>query len=217
MKGSEERLEMTIAREVRCNYLIYFPSDYEEGTEPGFPLLMFLHGAGERGDDLDQVKVHGPPKLIEAGEELPFVVVAPQCPAEQWWTPEIPDAVMTKVVGQHNIDVDRVYVTGLSMGGYGTWLLANAHPGRFAAIAPICGPFAWVEPQNFVDLPIWCFHGAMDATVPVEDSIKMVKMLRGAGCDVRFTVHPDAEHDSWTETYANPGLYEWLLGQRRKG
>jgi len=217
MKGIENRLSRTAKKRIACRYLLYLPKRYKAEGGKGFPLLLFLHGAGERGDDLERVKVHGPPRLIEAGKNLPFVVVAPQCPAGEWWTTDVLDAVLREVVEKHNIDEGRIYVSGLSMGGYGTWLLANQFPNRFAAIAPICGPFVWVNAENFKSLPVWCFHGAMDEVVPIQDSIKMVKMLRRAGCDVRFTVYPDAEHDSWTETYNNEALYEWLLQHKRSG
>jgi len=122
---------------VRLNYLLYLPKNYD--SKPAWPLVLFLHGAGERGDDLDLVKKHGPPKLVEAGKEFPFVLVSPQCPADHWWQPQELTALLDEIVEKQKIDKDRIYVTGLSMGGFGTWSLAAYSPKRFAAIVPVCG------------------------------------------------------------------------------
>lgn len=161
------------------------------------------------------VKQNGPPRLIERGAELPFVVVAPQCPADTWWKTDSLIALLDHILDQLDIDPRRIYVTGLSMGGYGTWALADACPERFAAIAPICGPFRYIDPARFKTTPVWCFHGAMDDIVPVNDSVRMVRRLREAGQDVRFTVYPDAGHDSWTQAYDEPELFDWLLTHSR--
>jgi predicted peptidase len=179
--------------------------------------MLFLHGIGERGDDLDKVKVHGPPKLIEAGQDLPFIVVSPVCPLTKTWetsTFEL-SALLDEIVEKYKVDQDRVYLTGLSMGGFGTWALAQYTPNRFAAIVPICGGGDPRSVRRIVHLPAWVFHGAKDRSVPLERSETMVAALKKAGGDVRFTVYPNAEHDSWTQAYATPELYEWLLQQKR--
>ena len=119
------------------------------------------------------------------------------------------------MLNDFNIDTSRVYLTGLSMGGWGTWDLANQISDRLAAAIPICGPFLRVNPENFKDLPIWCFHGAMDSVIPVDDSVRMVKLLREAGCSVQFTTYANADHDSWTGTYNNPEIYNWLLSHSK--
>ncbi len=197
---------------IEQRYLLYLPDDYSEARE--WPLVFFLHGAGERGDDLDRVKVHGPPKLAEQGRSFPFVLVAPQVEKEGRWTVEFFDRVFDDVVSRYRIDRSRIYLTGLSMGGEGTWRVALAHPDRFAAIVPICG---WSFPEDastLKDVAIWVFHGAMDNVIPVSQSSVMVDALVRAGGRVRYTVYPDAEHDSWTVTYENPDLYEWMLGHR---
>lgn len=200
--------------QVRMKYLLYLPKDYDQ--KESWPLLLFLHGAGERGDNLELVKKHGPPKLIDAGQEFPFVVVSPQCPAGRWWAPLELGTLIDEIVENYKVDEDRIYVTGLSMGGFGTWALAIDQPARLAAIAPICGGG---EPLMLrllpIKVPAWVFHGAKDTTVPVERSQQMVEALKQAGSSVKFTVYPEAGHDSWTETYANPELYRWLLEQRR--
>lgn len=204
-------LERTI--DVRIQYLLYLPKDYDQ--QASWPLLLFLHGAGERGDDLNQVKTHGPPKLIEAGQEFPFIVVSPQCPRNRQWEPFTLAALLDDITEKYHVDQDRIYVTGLSMGGFGTWSLFAHQPSRFAALVPICGGGEPIIAKLFKPIPTWVFHGAKDNVVPLRRSEVMVDALRQAGGDVQFTVYPDAGHDSWTETYANPALYEWLLQQKR--
>jgi predicted peptidase len=177
--------------------------------------MLFLHGAGERGDDLELVKKHGPPKLIEAGKNFPFIVVSPQCLLGRWWEPVELAALLDEIVEQHKVDEERIYVTGLSMGGFGTWSLAAYQPARFAAIVPICGGGDPFLTMLFAHIPAWVFHGAKDPVVPLERSEKMVEALRKLGGNVKFTVYPEATHDAWTETYANPQLYKWLLQRKR--
>jgi predicted peptidase len=206
---------LKVREDVRYSYLLYLPRGYSRKASDGFPLVFFLHGAGERGSNLKQVTVHGIPKHLEEGEEFPFVVVAPQCPKGRIWDPHVLEALLDRILADCNIDENRVYVTGLSMGGLGTWMLAHLCPDRLAAVAPICGPFVWLSPERFKDLPIWCFHGAMDGVVSIEDSVRMVRGIRNAGGHVRFTVYPDTDHNSWAETYSNPDLYRWLLKHRR--
>ena len=217
MKKEQHRtVALRVRRTAKCGYLLYLPAGYDRRAAGGFPLILFLHGAGERGANMKLVSIHGIPRRIENGDEFPFVVVAPQCPAGQTWDPWVLEALLDRVIADHNIDESRIYVTGLSMGGCGTWALANLCPERLAAIAPICAPYVWIPGDRFKSLPVWCFHGAMDGGVPVTDSVEMVREIRRAGGAVRFTVYPDADHDSWTETYNNPALYRWFLGHRRK-
>jgi predicted peptidase len=198
---------------VRLKYLLYLPKDYE--SKKAWPLVLFLHGAGERGDNLDLVKKHGPPKLVAEGKEFPFVLVSPQCLAGRWWEPVELSALLDEVEEKHKIDKDRVYVTGLSMGGFGTWTLEAYAPKRFAAIVPICGGGEPIIVKLVPQVPTWVFHGAKDPAVPVARSEDMVKALKAAGATVKFTVYPDAFHDSWTQAYNDPKLYEWLLAQKR--
>jgi len=197
---------------VEMDYLLSLPEGYDEKAE--WPLLIFLHGSGERGDDLELVKTHGPPKKIAAGHEFPFIVVSPQCPAYQGWQPVVLDALLDDLIGKLKVDEKRVYLTGLSLGGRGTWRWAAVSPERFAAIAPICGPADRSAAKVLAKKPIWVFHGAKDQAVPVEQSKRMVKALKKQGSDVKLTIYPEAGHDSWTETYDNPELYEWLLKQK---
>jgi predicted peptidase len=195
------------------HYLLYLPEDYADGAD--WPLMLFLHGAGERGDSLDMVAVHGPPRLIREGRSFPFIVASPQLPAGQFWHPGTLQVLLDDLVARYRVDEERIYVTGLSMGGFGTWALAMDRPERFAAIAPVCGGGDLARVCSLRALPAWAFHGAQDDVIPVRRSQELVDALDACGGTVRFTVYPEAGHDSWTETYANPELYDWLLQHRR--
>ena len=192
-------------------YLLYKPKNYSEKTPN--PLLIFLHGAGERGDDLELVKIHGPPKLIEQGVDLPFVVASPQVALNEWWSPSTVVWLLKDIQSRLNIDPKRVYLTGLSMGGYGTWETAIRYPNLFAAIVPICGRGDPAMAERIKHIPTWIFHGAKDDVVPIKYSEAMYEALKPYG-NVEFTVYPEAMHDSWTETYADMKLYEWLLSHK---
>jgi predicted peptidase len=211
--GSQQACKLDRTARVTLDYLLYLPKDY--AGKPAWPLMLFLHGAGERGDNLDVVKVHGPPKLIAAGKEFPFIVVSPQCPKGRWWNAFELAALLDEISEKYKVDQDRIYVTGLSMGGFGTWSLAAYQPKRFAAIMPICGGGDAIVTKLFKTVPAWVFHGAKDSVVPVERSEVMVDALEKAAGTVKFTVYPEAGHDAWTETYANPEVYQWLLQQKR--
>jgi predicted peptidase len=215
-KQEAQSFSKQIVRTVGLKYLAYVPNDYDKDPGRKWPLILFLHGAGERGSDVEKVKVHGPPKLVAQGKELPFVVISPQCPENQWWSTETLLALLDEVGGKYRIDPDRVYLTGLSMGGFGTWALAAAAPERFAAIAPICGGGDRIQARRLRGMPIWAFHGAKDTVVPLSESERMVEAVKAAGGEARLTVYPEAAHDSWTETYNNPELFEWFLKHRRK-
>jgi predicted peptidase len=212
-----------ITRTVGLEYLLHLPKGYEEDPARRWPLVLFLHGAGERGDDLSKVKVHGIPKVVEKAparvKELPFIAVSPQCPAGSWWSHLdnvlALSALLDEIEVTHRVDPDRIYLTGLSMGGFGTFALAGAEPERFAALLPICGGGDRVSAMRASKIPTWVFHGARDETVPLRSSVEMVETMARSGGSPRFTVYPDAGHDSWTQTYENPEVYRWLLSQVR--
>ncbi|MDX2444112.1 MAG: prolyl oligopeptidase family serine peptidase [Bacteroidales bacterium] len=193
-------------------YLLYLPGNYKK-TE--LPLIMFLHGAGERGSNIELVKKHGPPKLVEQND-FPFIIVSPQCPAEKWWDINLLNELLDEVTKLYKVDKSRIYLTGLSMGGYGTWALAAKYPQKFAAIAPICGGGDPNNAESIKSIPTWVFHGAKDSVVPLSESEKMVKALRKVDGFVTFTVYPEAGHDSWTDTYNNEALYDWFLNYQKK-
>lgn len=212
-----------ISKQVSLDYLQYLPQDHGKDPTKKWPMILFLHGAGERGDDINLVKKHGIARVVEE-RDLPFVTIAPQCPVNHWWSDFLPvlDSLVSQAVQTLNVDPLRVYLTGLSMGGFGTWHLAAEYPHRFAAIAPICGGVSWMYgfPQRVSEIahvPTWVFHGAKDSIVPVKASEDMVSALKDCGSDVRFTVYPEADHDSWTETYNNPELYDWFLAHSKAG
>ena len=208
-KTFEQEITMT----AKLSYLLSLPADYEKSTD-SWPLVLFLHGSGESGSDLNKVKAHGPPKLVETRGPFPFILVSPQSPGRSW-DPEVLNALVDSLVKEHRVDRDRVYVTGLSMGGFGTWALAAAYPDKFAALAPICGGGNPADARKLARLPIWVFHGAKDSVVPLKRSSQMVDALKAVGGNPQFTVYPDAAHDSWTETYDNPEFYRWLLAKKR--
>jgi predicted peptidase len=214
-----------LQRSGELKYLLQLPPEYSnKKNAPRWPLMLFLHGAGERGTDVQRASIHGPLKLVRQGTHFPFIIVAPVCPAKERWQTEPLLQLLDKLEKSYRVDTNRVYVTGLSMGGYGTWALGLATPERFAAIAPICGGANLIDvilgsrdrERALKSLPIWAFHGAKDPVVPLEESERVVNALEKAGAkNVKLTVYPEALHDSWSETYANPAFYEWLLAQRR--
>lgn len=204
-----------VKKKVEMNYLLYLPKNYNTAQEK-IPLLLFLHGSGERGNDINLVKTHGPAKLIEQGKDFPFIVVSPQCPENVWWSTDDLSALIDDVVQKYNVDEKRIYVTGLSMGGFGTWALAEKYPDKFAAIAPVCGGGNPLTICKIGKLPVWVFHGAKDPVVPIKESQQMVDALKKCGNEAKLTVYPEAGHDAWTETYSNPELYDWLLKQKKQ-
>ena len=205
------KFEKQIVKTLKADYLLYLPKDYGKDAGKKWPVLFFLHGSGESGLDIEKVKANGPPKRIAAGKEFPFIVVSPQS-LGGGWNVEILNNLLDEVIKTYAVDEDRIYLTGLSMGGYGTWAWAQDSPKRFAAIAPICGGGMPRRARVLKDMPIWVFHGAKDPTVPIKEAEDMVAALKSAGAnDVKFTVYPEAGHDSWTATYDNPELYDWFL------
>jgi predicted peptidase len=211
-----------IVKRVRLRYLLWLPPDYDDAAAQSLPLILFLHGRGERGDDLSLVMRYGLPQRLAQGFELPCIVAAPQCPADSDWTlhDDALIALIDELAAIYPVDQGRIHLTGLSMGGRGAWRLAAANPERFAALVPICARRPdWLRSPEAASLlcgiPIWVFHGAQDPIVTVEESDLMVAALRECGAEVRYTVYPDAGHDSWTQAYAEPELYTWMLGQHR--
>ncbi len=223
LRQQAQRFEQVASRTHALSYLLHLPQGYEAQGARRWPLMVFLHGAGERGTNLAAVAVHGPPKLVESRPEFPAVVVSPQCPANTSWDVETLDALLSDLLARHAVDPKRVVLTGLSMGGYGTWAWAIAHPERFAGIAPICGGGSTIDlllasgtrREHLRQLPVWAFHGAKDTVVVPAESERMVEAFKRLGNSPRLTVDPEAGHDSWTAAYQDPAVQEWLLTQRR--
>ena len=203
-------------------HLVTLPPNYDREPEREWPLLVFLHGDQTCGDDLERVREVGPHREITEGRTFPTIVVSPQCPAGSCWLPEQILDLVDEIVATYHVDADRIYLTGFSMGGYGTWVTAITAPGRFAAIAPLCGtpgaaastPAAQTEAlARILHLPIWAFQGARDPACSPAAHQATIAMLTALGAQPRYTLYPDAAHDIWTRTYADPELYEWLLRQ----
>ncbi len=179
------------------------------------PLMIFLHGTGERGANLDQVKVHGTPKIADRDPKFPFLLVSPQLPADQDWDLAKLNALLVWALRSLPADPDRVYLTGLSRGGHATWRWAAAEPRRFAAIAPVAGTGQPAYACALKAMPVWAFHGDRDDVVPPEGSFAMARAIRACGGAPRLTIYPDLGHNSWDPAYDDPALYLWLLAQRR--
>jgi len=218
---------------VVLNYRLMKPIDFD--SEKRYPLVVFLHGAGERGSDNNSQLKHGAKEFAtdENRKKYPAYVLAPQCPSGlKWvevdWTlprseiPEAPSQSMVLLKGlidtmkeSSNINKSRIYITGLSMGGYGTWDAVARYENLFAAAAPICGGGDPKTVSRFAKLPLWCFHGSEDPTVPVGRSREMIDALKAIGASPRYIEYAGVEHDSWTETYKNPELFSWLFEQKK--
>jgi predicted peptidase len=214
--------DFPLSKTVRLNYLLHVPRQAEgDGANETLPTILFLHGLGESGDDPSAVLREGLPPVVAQQADFPFIVIAPQCPWNTWW-PELADS-LNQLLAQCGatlpIDKRRLYLTGLSMGGFGSWYLGALWPMRFAAIAPICGGGLMfhgfpARVEALKDTPVWAFHGALDDVVPLAESQRLVQALQEYGGRVKFTVYPRAAHNSWTETYNNPELYSWFLSHR---
>jgi predicted peptidase len=208
-----KHFEASIKVTAKLDYLLFLPERYAKSKQR-WPLMLFLHGAGESGTNLAKLKILGPPKVVESKPDFPFILVSPQSP-RGGWDPDTLNALLDDVLRKYRVDKDRVYLTGASMGGSGTWRLAAEHPERFAAIVPVCGRGDPADAPKLARLPIWVFQGAKDPVVRLAGTEAMVEAVKAAGGNVKFTVYPDAAHDAWTETYNNPELYQWLLAQKR--
>ena len=218
--GKQVACAFTTKAGVQVKYLLYLPSDYAESKRQ-WPLVLFLHGRGESNGPLKLVTKWGPPRMAARGDKLPYILVSPQCPPEDHWSKPKQHVrlheLLDLVLQQHAVDQDRVYLTGLSMGGYGSWTLAGQRPERFAAVAPICGGGKPGDAQRLKKLPIWVFHGDQDTAVPLTKSLEMVDAIRKAGGkQLRFTTLEHVGHNSWSAAYATPGLFNWMLSKRRQ-
>lgn len=198
------------------DYVMCFPDDYSPDKK--YPLLIYLHGAGSRGGDISIVSdaVTGPIGEINRGRKLPFIIAAPQCNVKMWF--EISETVLgfiDMVAARPDVDRTRVYLSGTSMGGYACWYFAMFRADLFAAILPVCGGGLPAFASYLKGLPVWAHHGALDNVVDVNESLAMVRQLRRLGSEVRLTIYPDREHDSWVPAFADPEVYTWLLTHRR--
>ncbi|HVV73887.1 MAG TPA: prolyl oligopeptidase family serine peptidase [Verrucomicrobiae bacterium] len=216
--GKQVEQELKTENGKSIKYLLFLPKEYDS-SDSKWPLLLFLHGRGESDGPLSIVKKWGPPRFIDHGANYHYVVVSPQCPPapESWPKPDqqaLLVALLDHICKTYKIDDDRVYLTGLSMGGYGTWRLAADHPERFAAVVPVCGAGNPADAEKLKNLPIWVWHGTEDPAVPFQRSVEMVDAIKKAGSStIRFTTLEHVGHNCWEAAYATPGLYEWLNEQ----
>jgi predicted peptidase len=213
IRGSEK----TMVSET-LEYYLYFPPEYQTEPDRTFGLLLFLHGGGESGRNLELLITQGPPKRLLEGPDLPYLVLAPQHPyPKKWWNTRAVKQLLDQVVRQHRVDTDRLYLTGLSRGASACWEMAVQYPDTFAAMAVVCGmtpvPYAhWIDPE----LPIWVFHGTADPVIPFKESEDMVAKLQSLGREVRFTVYEGVGHNAWDRAYATEELYGWFSLFARK-
>ena len=216
--GKQVEQELKTENGKSIPYLLFLPKEYDS-SDSKWPLMLFLHGRGESDGPLSIVKKWGPPHFIDRGVNYHYIVVSPQCPRspESWNKPDqqtLLVALLDHVTKTYRVDQDRVYLTGLSMGGYGSWRLAADHPERFAAVVPICGGGNPDDAEKLKNLPIWVWHGTDDPTVPFQRSADMVEAIKKAGSTtIRFTSLEWIGHNCWESAYATPGLYEWLNQQ----
>lgn len=201
-------------------YAMYIPQAYNQ-TNRDWPVILFLHGAGERGEMIDLVYRHGPIKEGLLSLAFPFIVIAPQCPSDSIpagdaWGAREPDVlrILAEVTRDYRVDRSRVYLTGLSMGGFGAFQIAADHPELFAAVAPICGGGSPMRARDYRGTPFWIFHGALDTVVPAGRSREMYESMKAMDQDVRITIYPDLGHDAWTRTYQSGEFYDWLLSHQ---
>ena len=207
-----DRFEAKTSATAKMDYLLFLPPGYEKAGR-NWPLILFLHGSGECGTNLDLVKRHGPPKFVLSHPDFPFILVAPQ--TRGGWDNHALMALLDDVAGKYRVESSQIYLTGLSLGGGGAWSLAAAHPEKFAAVVPVSGVGDPAAAAKLATLPIWVFHGEKDTIISVEWSRKMVAAIKAAGGTINYTEYPGANHNIWARTYNDPDLYFWLLDQKR--
>jgi predicted peptidase len=208
-------IEEATKKDVEMRYLQFLPEDYKSDGEAR-PVILFLHGAGERGTDIELVKKWGPPRIAEKQKDFPFIVISPQCPGGRGWDTRELLALVEHTCKTLNADPDRVYVTGLSMGGYGTWELIAAAPNRFAAGMPLCGRGEISKAKKLISTPIHAVIGGKDRQTTNDSVRAIVEAVKAAGGkNIDVTLHEDLGHNVWSRTYENPDTWKWLLSHKR--
>jgi predicted peptidase len=198
-------------------YVVSLPRGYADTTTK-WPAVLYLHGGGLRGDNVAELERYGLLKDIKQGRKFPFILIAPQCPAGNYWRGGALVKLIDSLTNKYRIDSDRVYATGLSLGGSGTWAVAVQVPNRFAAVIPICGAGDPLLADRLKDLPIWIVHGDKDDVMPLETSRWMFGAIRRTGgAPPRFDIIEGAGHDVWTEFYKSDEWWKWMLEKKRKG
>ena len=225
-------------RKASLPYRLLKPDGYDRDKNVRYPLVVFLHGIGERGADNERQLLHGVKEFVKEStrKKHPCFLAVPQCPSDNLWvivtpwdvggnlslarSPTQPTAMVLDLIDslckEYRIDSDRIYLTGISIGGYGTWDLASRKPGLFAAAMPVCGGGDPAQAEKLAKLPIWVFHGDADSSVPVERSRDMIAAIRKAGGEPKYTEYKGVGHDSWTPTYKDSEVFDWLFEQKKR-
>jgi predicted peptidase len=200
----------------QINYLLYLPKQYHKHAKEGYPLILFLHGSGESGTDISRVKAHGLPAYLDTCKSFPAIVVSPQCTdSRQGWNRYMLYDLLHKMFSRYNVDTNRVYITGLSMGAKGCWDMLTYYPELFAAAVPVCG---WGDDRMIrraKNVAIRIYHGEEDDVVPASYSIKMYETLKSNNGNVELVIYPKTKHDAWTRTYQDKDMYSWLWKQKK--
>jgi predicted esterase len=214
-------VEVTDVRGYRA--LVLVPVSATEVVNGKYPTILFLHGIGERGDNLGNLKRNGFPRYLEGDQQFPFIFIMPQCPSSTEWYYTNADNVsamrmfLDDLIAKYPIDTNRIYITGLSMGGIGTWYFAIKLPTRFAAAVPVSFRGDGWSPGPAKDIPFWAFHGNNDGVIPFARAQELVDQFAAFGGSIRFTAYPTGQHDgsTWTVTYSNPDVYDWMLRKKK--
>ena len=212
-----QEIKAELKKEIKKEQKISYILDYPENAKGKVPLMVFLHGSGERGDNLEMVKAHSPFTYKNLFPE-PVAILAPQCPKDGWWDTEAVYYLIKEIQQKYQIDDSRIMLTGLSMGGWGTLKLAMEHPELFSAVVAVCAPvdrLMKVRVSQYKDLPMKLFHGGNDDIVSPMNSIEIYQEIKKVNKNVELTIFPDDNHNSWDSTYSNPKLYEWMLAQKK--
>jgi len=212
-----QEIKAGFKKEIKKVQQISYILDYPENAKGKVPLLVFLHGSGERGTNLEMVKAHSPFTYKNLMKE-PVAILAPQCPENVWWDTETVYQLIKEIQQKYNIDESRIVLTGLSMGGWGSLKLAMEHPELFSAVAAVCAPvdiLMKVRASQYKDLPMKIFHGGNDDVVSPLNSIEFYQEIKKVNKNIELTIFPDDNHNSWDSTYSNPKLYEWMFAQRK--
>lgn len=219
--GSDPIIQQEIYDTSTLNYLLFMPRSTAAVKSGKYPLIIFLHGIGEVGTDLWKVKQEGLPRILDGNNSFPFIVISPQCPpTTEWYYNGGVQALVNKLIDsaivRYPVDTNRIYLTGLSMGGIGTLDLAIRYPKRFAALIPIAFRIedGW-DVCKIKDIPMWAFHGEKDDVIPISKAERVINMLNACGGNPLFTIYPDLYHDAWTRTYNNSAIYDWLLTNKK--
>lgn len=214
--------QLTLSSGTPIRYLLHLPTAYATDNTNHWPFILFLHGRGERGTDVEIVRNIGLPHLLDEQPNFPGVVLSPQCPDDVRWPTQDANIIelLDTVLPTLRIDPQRVYLSGLSMGGEGTWYFGSRYPERFAAVVPVCARIPQVEgfpayASRLKDTPLWAFHGDTDDTNPTDHTLQMVTAVRNAGGSPKLTIFPNTNHDCWGKVYNDAALWEWLLAQRK--